>query len=350
MTPQLAKVADDLSHGRIVPEVTTREFLSWFHAQRRGYWVVRSIRSELKKAGLQTAPDFESAYIDAPIEFRLLAPAAPLNLRAPEGETESALATTALITSLVSVDPTYRISKLSAANQTIVAVKPDATLAECITILLSRDFSQIPVMTSEREVKGVISWKSVGSRLALSNAGTSAKDFMIPHQEIRSSASIFEVIPVIVAHEYVLVRSDDNRVSGIITATDLSQQFRILSEPFLLLAEIENMIRAMIGDRFTTIELAVAREPRDVDRTVGSPADLSFGEYIRLLQNPERWEKLGLAIDRVTFCKDLDAVREIRNNVMHFDPEGTVAEELNKLRDFTNFLKQLQSILPRKVD
>jgi hypothetical protein len=58
---------------------------------------------------------------------------------------------------------------------------------------------------------------------------------------------------------------------------------------------------------------------------------------------------LGLGIDRVTYCADLDAIREIRNNVMHFDPEGVSDDELRKLRMFTNFLKQLQSFFARDV-
>ena len=68
--PQLAKIASDLANDRDVQAVTTREFLSWFHAQRRGYWIVREIREELEKAGLQTVPDFEAAYIGTPIELR----------------------------------------------------------------------------------------------------------------------------------------------------------------------------------------------------------------------------------------------------------------------------------------
>ena len=33
--------------------------------------------------------------------------------------------------------------------------------------MLSNDFSQLPVMTGPRELKGIVSWKSIGSRLAL---------------------------------------------------------------------------------------------------------------------------------------------------------------------------------------
>ena len=248
--PQLARIAGDMAAGRIVPPVTTREFLSWFHAQRRGYWVVRSIRQELEQAGLQTVPDFESAYIDAPIEIRRVVaskhqePSSTVEEQRDEPESsESAASPPAPITVLVSKDPTYRISKLAAANQAVIAVTPDANLAEAITKMMLRDFSQLPVMTSDREVKGMISWKTIGSQLAFSKSAQCAREIMVPHHEIRASASIFEAIPLIVAHEYVLIRSDDNRISGIITATDLSQQFRLLSEPFLLLGEIENLVR-----------------------------------------------------------------------------------------------------------
>jgi hypothetical protein len=68
--PQLKKIAEDLAAGRVVPPVTTREFLSWFFAQRRGYWVVQSIRRELERAKLDTVPDFESTYIDETIGFK----------------------------------------------------------------------------------------------------------------------------------------------------------------------------------------------------------------------------------------------------------------------------------------
>jgi hypothetical protein len=46
----------------------------------------------------------------------------------------------------------------------------------------------------------------------------------------------------------------------------------------------------------------------------------TFGEYIRFLENPDRWAKLRLSIDRATFCKYLDGVRTIRNDVMHSTP------------------------------
>jgi hypothetical protein len=210
--------------------------------------------------------------------------------------------------------------------------------------MLASDFSQLPVMTSEREVKGVISWTSIGTRLVLGRSGTHVRDLMDSHHEIRVDASLFQAIPIIVQHSYVLVRGLDNRILGIVTASDLSSQFQQLAEPFLLLGEIENHIRRILGGKFSSDELSSARDPADGERLVADVSDLTFGEYIRLLENEERWKKLALSIDRTTFCKKLDDVRRIRNDVMHFDPDGIPPTDLDRLRDFARFLQRLQSI------
>lgn len=100
----------------------------------------------------------------------------------------------------------------------------------------------------------------------------------------------------------------------------------------------------MIGPRFGVDELNAVRNPSDVARPIDGVDDLTFAEYIRLLQKAERWEKLAIAIDRNIFCKDLEEVREIRNDVTHFDPDGITPEQLHKLRDFRLLLRQIELI------
>ena len=77
---------------------------------------------------------------------------------------------------------------------------------------------------------------------------------------------------------------------------------------------------------------------------IESVANLNFGEYIRLCQNPDIWEKLSLVIDRKTFCYHLDTIREIRNNIMHFDHDGLEFESLEKLRNFVRLLQTLRNL------
>jgi len=349
---RLAGIAEQLRNGSATQPITVREFLSWFGAQRRGYWIVSNIRESLKKWNLHTEPDFEAEYIDSTI---IIASDSPK----PTTETPTAAALSATLVASSSVtatlsvsspsapyaDPTYKISKLEAANRPPVCVKPDATLSEAVTIMLARDFSQLPVMPTERQVKGVISWASIGARLATGGTSNGAvREFMDTANIIEASYSIFQAIPIIVQHQYVLVKSKDEKISGIVTASDLSLQFQQLTEPFLLLNEIENHIRRLIGNKFTPGELDKSRAPAASDRKIERVADMTFGGYIHLINSPEHWAKFLPAIDRVSFCKSLEKVREIRNDVMHFDPDGIEEDDLRELRQFTSFLQRLQGI------
>lgn len=356
MTNRLLKLLGDNQ----LETLTVRDLLRQYGAQRRGRWVVARIRADLDNANLFTAPDFESAYIDDYISilrdpFKGKSP--PQDLRAeilvdePEANQGVIDKVSALdeVTNLVRRDPTYRISKLASASQGVVHVKPDTKLAEIITIMMARDFSQLPVMQSEREVKGVVSWRSIGTRLSLQTAtrdidALRAFDLMDAHHEIRSSFSLFDAIPLVLANDYVLVRGQDQRITGLITANDLSVQFRTISEPFLLLSEIENQLRELLKSKFSVQEMSSARDPSDHDRLVESVDDLTFGEYIRLIEEPGRWQRLNLSIDRSTFCKYLDDARRIRNDVMHFDPDGVPDEDLASLRRLTRFLKELDAL------
>ncbi len=91
--------------------------------------------------------------------------------------------------------------------------------------MLLQDYSQLPVMTSDFNVKGLFSWKSLGRRLALGHKCECVRESMDPHFEIKAGASLFEAIRLIVEHDCILVRDASNKISGIVTTADLSEQF-----------------------------------------------------------------------------------------------------------------------------
>lgn len=214
--------------------------------------------------------------------------------------------------------------------------------------MLINDYSQLPVMTTERDVKGMISWKTIGSRLALGEPAALVRECMEAANIVDATESLFSVIERIVESESVLIRSHDRTIVGIVTTSDLSVQFRQLSEPFLLLAEIENHIRGLIEGHFDASEMSAAKKESDTTRDISSVADMTFGEYIRLLENPKNWERTDLKLDRSVFIKELGRIREIRNDVMHFDSDGITGVEHETLRGFVDFLQQLQDIVRLK--
>ncbi|MCD0489666.1 CBS domain-containing protein [Pedobacter sp. MC2016-14] len=346
---KIKDIATRLEQGQLVDTVSVRTLLSWFWgSKRRGWWVVKIIKETLAEEGIETFPDFSSAYIDSLIQFRKVTINEIKKASKKEeevGPTSENIADKSFDELLNIDDPTYRISRLEAANKTLIFVKPDSALSEAITQMITYDFSQLPVMQStKRDLKGVISWRSIGQKLSVGKKSATVRDLMEPtFQLIDSDTSLFKAIPIIIEHDYVLISNKSKEICGIVTASDLSLQFKQLTEPFLLVAEIENHLRQILG-RLEKEVLEKGKDERDSERIVASVVDLTFGEYLRLCQNPTIWEQLFLEIDRDIFCKNLEKVKDIRNNIMHFDPDGLEDENVEVLRNFVRLLQTLRSL------
>jgi CBS domain-containing protein len=351
LPPPLIEIAESIKLGQQPVPVTVRTLLGWFQAQRRGFYIVRDIKSALNELHLKTEPNFEWVWIDSSIEFVKAEPANDaLATETPVLEEtipreELAPDISASLVGGALADPTHRIGKLDAANRGVIFVNPEDALTRAITLMLTKNLSQLPVMTTEREVKGMITCASIGSRLASGQPCASVKDCLERHYEVSADESLFKVIPDIAQTQYVLIRDPkDKKITGIVTGSDLSLQFQQLAEPFLLLGEIEHHIRRLIENKFTQPELAAIKDPADATRQIGSVADLSLGECIRLLESEANWSKLKLALDRVEFVKEAHVIRDIRNDVMHFDPDPMTEADLGTLRNFAAFLESLWDI------
>jgi len=326
---KLKAISAQLKKGVVPPKESVRSFLRWFGAERRVPNHVSRIRQDLKKHVIATKPDFEIQYIDGLIGFVSALPG--------NDSSQPDFGTTA-------TDPSHRLGRLDAANRPPVSVKPDAQLEEGVTLMMTKDFSQLPVMTTVREVKGMISWRTIGRRLALKRPCSAVRDCMEPPEIVSIDESIFSAISRVAVHDYVLVQGNDKTICGIVTASDFNDQFLRLAEPFLLVGEVENGVRQILYGKFTAKELEEAKAPGDDARTIGAVSDLTFGEYIRLLESEKGWQKLNLAIDRVEFVARLEKIRTVRNDVMHFDPDGLEPSDLTALREFARFLKTLRDL------
>lgn len=82
------------------------------------------------------------------------------------------------------------------------------------------------------------------------------------------------------------MRQIDGIYSGIVTTADLSNQFAVLANPFLLAGEIERRLRRIVDRCFGVGDLQGIKDADDVFRTIESAADLTLGEFQRLLQDP----------------------------------------------------------------
>ena len=200
------------------------------------------------------------------------------------------------------------------------------------------DYSQLPVMPNERDVKGVVSWNSIGAAYAEGRTPSKVRECMVEPRVIDIQMPLADATDFIYEHDYGLVRAKDKKITGIVTAADLAHQFKQLTHPFLLIGEIEHHLRNLVQGKFSVENFVDASGGDD---EVRGPDDLTFGGYCRLLQPTRAWAKLGLEVDRVEFNARLEQLRKIRNDVMHFSPDARGATEIRQLECMARFCRAL---------
>lgn len=305
-----------------------RDLLWQFGFQRRGDWINNYIRKGLRKFKLRVDPDFRLLGLDSQIAIAIDSDAKDASRPSPPP------------------DPTLRIGALAAATKSPVSVKPQSPLSEATLTMQMKNYSQLPVMRTDRDVSGMVTWKSINRRGSQEPECKLVDDCMDERvNDVPDNCRLFEAVRTVLDHEYVLVRAKDKTVTGIVTMADLLRQIGRLAEPFLLIGEIEGHLRNLIHGKFTLDQLRAASEEPGPNsrieippaRKVEGPEDLTFGGHCRLLENKDNWEQLALNIDRKTFVKHLHSVREIRNNVMHFNPDELDDDKRKELRDSARF-------------
>ena len=155
---------------------------------------------------------------------------------------------------------------------------------------------------------------------------------------IPETTRLFDAIRVVSQRGYVLVRGPDRTITGMVTEADLTHQLGQFAGPFLFVGEIEGHLRNLVHGKFTLEELQAASAG---DKPIEGSSDLTFGGFCRLLENTGNWERLNLSVDRVEFIKLLNSVREMRNDLMHFNPDGIGDEHRETLRNVARFFDQL---------
>ena len=321
---KFAEIVKEIKENEKEFKISPRELLSSFNCVKRTKWNLVRIDQFLKDNQLITEPDYTNSWIDGEITLKHKKKAR----------------------SKKDIDPIQRIKLLTAANRPPIYVQKEARLKEAITLMMMHNYSQLPVMNGVRNVHGVITWETIGYGITNGSQSEFVKDYLNKEFEILDyELPLLDAVKKIIEKEFALVKKTDNTISGIVTIADISSQFMNVTEPFLLLEQIENHIRLLLDGKFLLEEMKEFSNGDGDDREIEYIDDLTFGNYIRIIEKSENWEKLNLSVDRGHFIKQLDKVREIRNDIMHFDPEGITNEQRTDLLKMAKFLMELRKYM-----
>ncbi|MDA8746438.1 hypothetical protein N9N28_17580, partial [Rubripirellula amarantea] len=133
-----------------------------------------------------------------------------------------------------------------------------------------------------------------------------------------------------------------NRIVGVLTAIDVLRYLYGVASPFVLIAEIEISLRALIGQAVDdeTLKECCDRSLKHYkdDRRPYQLIDMTFSDYVQIVNHGESWEMFRRVFggSRSRTSTKLKEVNRLRNDVFHFRREITVKdyEDLAELRDW----------------
>lgn len=312
--------------------LTIRDLLAKWGYRARTYDSVARIQRDLSAWGLTCEPDLGQGDGDTTVQVGPTGAAAPPDGDAADEPDEP-----------LQLPPVALLVKhIPSASQGVKGVSPDDTLAHARSLMSKWSYSQVPVMSSDRDLRGVVSWRSIARTHATHSGAITLDDATTrPAPEVRAGEDLLRQIDLIYREDFAFVRDDDNdRICGIVTAADLTLRFHDLTAPYFHLGEIERRLRRCIDRAFSKDELRAGAGSSKLN----CADDMVFGQYVRLLDDESRWRQIGWErYDRGMFIDCLEETRQVRNRVMHFG-EALRPEDQSKLDNCLNFMRMLDPL------
>lgn len=326
MTDRIADLIARASTGPV--ETTVRKLLAVWGFRNRTHDNVLLIERDLAASGLRCTPDLNAGSLTDAVHVG----AQPVSSPNASGSGTPVPAPPVL-------PPTLMVRDVQSAGHGVTSVKPDQDLVEVRKLMMELRYSQLAVMSGDSDLQGAVTWRGIARAYRARPTGlATVKDAMFsPVPEVRADAELLGQIGAILYEGFALVRNADHRICGIVTTADLAVKFQDLTTPYFQIRELERRLRRCIDAVFDGVALRTATGANKLQ----SAGDMTFQQYLNLLDDEARWSQMGWGQpDRTLFLNYLEEVREIRNKVMHFTQELRPTEK-QTLVHCLNFMKEL---------
>ncbi|MFF3919518.1 CBS domain-containing protein [Streptomyces sp. NPDC001852] len=318
--------------------ITTRRLIEAWGLTRRSSASVDQIEADLADKGLTARPPINTGSIDSLVTL--------LRIGAEPGPDQPLLTDADVPDETVEQAPlTYRINHLASATGGVVSVSPSDTPRKAITAMVYHDYSQLPVLDDSGRLCGVVTWESIG-RARVSGSPLTLADIATPDPlNLLDQAELLPWVSQIQQRGYAFVHDSQHKIIGIVTASDLSFQFGVRVQPFVLLEELEQRLRRLINQALMRGTLTLAQIHSKLlphrRKRVHAADDLTLGEYPHVLEPTEHWEALDWDVDQSLVVDSLNECTEFRNRLMHFSPDPLPDSELAPVRGLLEVLRAL---------
>lgn len=256
----------------------------------------------------------------------------------PDVTINSAIGDTRSVTELF-----HRLNNVLPLDQQIVDVSPDLSAVDALKKMEEYRFSQLPVVVG-REVLGVFSYRSFSNAVIAHSQNATKNQKFNPLELLvedclekatfaRVTDEFVEWFEFIDQHSAVLV-GEPNRLQGIVTAMDILRYLYGVASPFVLIAEIELGLRAMMqlavdADTLAACARECLKEKYQHQNELPTQLeDMTFNDYVQVVGDGRSWDHFQAIMggSRVRTRARLEQLRDLRNVIFHFKREITVVE------------------------
>ncbi len=358
------------SEHQQTPPLSARKLLAYFGFEQRTEEKVEHVDAALRSLRLRTDPDFRAAHLDAPLVLKRLPP----KRLGKEGEAAKGASEPTATDALPRRDLaplSLRANMLVPPDQDLVTAKPQDDLASVVHRMLTRGVSQVPVVDRHHHLAGILALENVATRFPPDLA--TAKVSEQPLQSANSTSEEARLTPLLdqlLRDGWLVLHDDKRRVKSILTVWDLGKGFLGYVKPYLLVGEIESLIRRLFQSKLRQIDIEASLRPMaragleslkkallaklpdaEVDMAIDSielppppnePHKLTVAQYQTVLN--KNWEAFGFgpAVSRKVFTEQIEWLRPYRNNIAHYSPDPLPESIVERLE---SLLSDLQRIL-----
>ncbi len=207
-----------------------------------------------------------------------------------------------------------------AAPRGVISIKTPDEVSKAKAELIKHNISQLVVFSETNALVGIISWASIGK---ITPTPEIVSECVVDISDVKLSldADFRDAIKIVKEYGAVVVVDELDKLVGLITGSDIAEQYQILAEPFVLLGDIEESLRLILLSQSSEAKIIeFVMKDSKYDRKVENIKRLTFWDLIYFLQNKEHWAEINCFrdISRKDFCGFLQDANTTRNEIFHF--------------------------------
>ena len=234
-----------------------------------------------------------------------------------------------------------RVSEIIKDHDDLITVKDDVSIFDALSIMITNDFSQLPIVDKNGNLLGLITQEKIIKEYYLTGGDIKFLNLAVNHvlvsaKKLDKEADIEDLTALLKdVYAVVIINDETLKPESIVTNYDIAQFFWSFTKDLLDARRIETGLRDNISkiyneddERINKAVINSHPSKEDKNKSYKTFEKFSFNDYIRLISNEENWHDFNeIYRPKELFIHHMESARDIRNQVAHLEDELSVLDK-----------------------